>query len=351
MNFLWPGLLLLLGLVPLIIAIYAWMLRRRGRFAVRYSSLALVREELPKYSRLRRHLHFALFLLALVSLVFAISRPVASLPAPASSSTIILAIDVSRSMCTTDIPPNRLEAAKKAALTFIKDWEYKAQIGVVAFAGFAAIIQPPTQDQEVLQDAIESLNTGRRTAIGSAILKSIDAIAELDKSIAPSQNGPSSGATPTPVPEGTYAPAIIILLTDGASNSGPAPQNAAQQARDRGVRVYTIGFGTANENAAMPNCDQHFQSGSQNDPPQFFGGGWNFRRGIDEETLRQVADMTGADYYSAQSASDLEKVFQGLPINFTTRQEMTEVSVLFTGLGAILALLAITLSLAWHTLP
>src|SRR3989337_538661 len=144
MALLWPGFLALLGLIPLIVAIYIWMLRRRRRFAVRYSSLALVREALPQQSRLRRYLPFALFLLALASLVIALGRPVAIVSVPAGQTTIILAIDVSRSMCSTDIQPNRLEAAKAAALSFIQSQRPGTQIGVIAFAGFAEMIQPPT---------------------------------------------------------------------------------------------------------------------------------------------------------------------------------------------------------------
>jgi Ca-activated chloride channel family protein len=330
------------------------MLRRRRRFAVRYSSLALVREALPQQSRLRRHLPFALFLLALASLVIALGRPVAIVSVPAGQTTIILAIDVSRSMCATDIQPNRLAAAKAAALSFIERQGSATQIGIVAFAGFAELIRPPTSDQEVLQDVVESLSTGRRTAIGSGILESLDAIAEIDKSVAPSVIGPSSGVEPTPVPRGAYAPAIIVLLTDGVSNSGPFPLDAAQQAVVRGVRVYTIGFGTATESSPFggPQCPRgdSFGGGQQFGGGGGFGGG-GFRRGIDEETLKQIADMTGGEYYSAESAGELQSVFQNLPTYLITRHETTEISVVFTGVGAFLAAIAIVLSLIWHPLP
>jgi Ca-activated chloride channel family protein len=351
MDLLWPGFLLLLGLMPLIVAAYIWMLRRRRRFAVRYSSLALVREALPHQSRLRRHLPFALFVLALASLVIALGRPVAIVSVPTGQTTIILAMDVSRSMCSTDIQPNRLEAAKAAALSFIQSQKPGTQIGVIAFAGFAELIQPPTTDQEVLQDVVESLTTGRRTAIGSGILKALDAIAEIDKSVAPSVSGPASGVAPTPVPRGAYAPGIIVVLTDGVSNAGPLPVDAAQQAADRGVRVYTIGFGTENETIPFggPQCrgGDPFGGGGQFGG----GGGGRFRRGIDEATLKQVADMTGGEYYAATSAGELHDVFQNLPTYLITKHETTEISVVFTALGALLAALAIGLSLIWHPLP
>jgi Ca-activated chloride channel family protein len=354
MGLLWPGFLVLLGLIPLLVAAYIWMLRRRRRFAVRYSSLALVREALPHHSRLRRHLPFALFLLALASLVLALGRPVTVVSVPAGQVTIILAIDVSRSMCSTDIKPSRLKAAEAAALSFIDRQKSTTQIGIVAFGGFAELIQPPTNDQEVLQDAVESLTTGRRTAIGSGILKSLDAIAEIDKNVAPSVTGASSGVEPTPVPKGAYAPDIIVLLTDGVSNSGPLPLQAAQQAADRGIRVYTIGFGT-DHNDSIPACDRQFQGGDPFGNGQQFGNGGQFgggfRRGIDEATLKQVANMTGGTYYSATSAGELQDVFQNLPTYLITKHETTEVSVAFTAFGALLAALAIVLSLIWHPLP
>jgi Ca-activated chloride channel family protein len=359
MDLLWPGFLLLLGLLPLILAAYILMLRRRRRFAVRYSSLALVREALPRHSRLRRHLPFALFLLALSSLLIALARPVAIVSVPTGQTTIILSIDVSRSMCSTDIQPTRLEAAEAAALSFIQRQKSTTQIGIVAFAGFAEVVQPPTTDSEALQAAVESLTTGRRTAIGSGILKSVDVIAEIDKSIAPSVTNTSPGVEPTPVPKGAYAPDIIVLLTDGVSNAGPEPLDAAQQAADRGVRVYTIGFGT--ENGSIPICPRQFQGGGplDNSNSQFGGGGFGgggfggggFRRGIDEATLKQVADVTGGTYYSAESAGELQNVFQNLPTYLITRHETTEISVAFTAIGALLAAIAIVLSLIWHPLP
>jgi Ca-activated chloride channel family protein len=352
MALLWPGFLYLLGIIPVLIAIYVWMLRRRRRFAIRYSSLSLLREALSHQSQIRRHLPFAYFLVALASLALAMTRPVSIVSVPSRQTTIILAIDVSRSMCSTDIEPNRLEAAKAAAISFIESQSPDRLIGLVAFAGYGELVQPPTNDQEVLEDAITSLIVGRRTAIGSGILKSLDAIAEIDNTVAPSTSSSSGPVEVTPVPEGAYAPAIIVLLTDGVSNAGPLPLEAAQQAADRGVRVYTIGFGTAQGSESRMICDPQFQSG---DPfgGGFFGGGGGggFRRGIDEVTLKQVAELTGGSYYSAESADELQKVYESLPTHLITKHETTEISVIFTAMGVFLAALAIALSLIWHPLP
>jgi Ca-activated chloride channel homolog len=352
MDLLWPGFLFLLILIPVLIGVYIWILRRRRRFTVRFSSLSLVRAALPRYSRWRRHMPFALFLAALVSLIFALVRPVTVVAVPTNQTTIILAIDVSRSMCSTDIEPSRLEAAEAAAISFIESQKYTTHIGIVAFSGFAELIQPPTTDREALRSAIQSLATGRRTGIGSGILKAIDAIAEIDPNVTPSINDLTTGIEPTPPPNGAYAPSIIVLLTDGASNVGPLPVDAAQQALDRGVRVYTIGFGTA-QGSDFPRCDDQFMGREPfNGGNQQFGGGGGppggFRRGIDEDTLKQVADMTGGTYYSAESGNELQSVFENLPTYLIVKHEVMEVSVAFTAIGALFAILAVALSMLWN---
>ena len=355
MDFLWPGLLVFLGLLPILVAAYAWSLRRRRPSGVRYSSLALVREALPGSSRLRRHLPFALLVLAVGALVVALARPVLILSVPTNQTSIILAIDVSGSMCSADIPPSRLQAAEDAAAAFIAHQGSTTQIGIVAFSGFAEVVQAPTTDVAILLDALRSLATGRRTAIGSGILTSIDAIAEIDPSVARSQTDSRPGVPPTPVVKGAYAPDIIVVLTDGVSNAGPLPLDAAQQAADRGVRVYTIGFGTPGGGSFDPTCAPQFVG---HEPPGAFGGGGppggfggGFRRGIDDATLKQVADLTGGTYNPAESASELESVFAGLPTSLITKHEVTEIGFAFVALGALLAALAALLGRAWRPLP
>jgi Ca-activated chloride channel family protein len=247
-------------------------------------------------------------------------------------------------------------AAQSAALNFIERQPAGTQIGVVAFARFAELIQPATDDQSALSAAVQSLTTGRRTAIGNGILKSLDAISEIDETVPPSTTGASPEFEVTPVPRGAYVPHIIVLLTDGASNSGPLPVEAARQAADRGVRVYTIGFGTA-RGGDMVCSAQLLGAGRFDNNDQFGGfgfggfGGGGFRRGIDEETLKQVSAMTGGEYYSAESAAELESVFEDLPTNLITRHETTEISVAFTAVGALLAALAVGLALMWQPLP
>ncbi|HEV7809679.1 MAG TPA: VWA domain-containing protein, partial [Candidatus Limnocylindrales bacterium] len=316
---------------------------------------SLIRAAAPSPSRRRRHLPFALFAAAVTALIVALGRPAMVLSVPTNQTTIILSMDVSGSMCSTDIAPTRLQAAEDAAIAFVNGQKARTQIGIVAFSGFAAVVQAPTSDRTTLTDAIRSLTTGRRTAIGSGILAGIDAIASVDPTVARSVIPGRPGAEPTPVLPGAYVPDIVVLLTDGASNTGPEPIDAAQQAVTRGVRVYTIGFGSAEGGDLEPACRQQFlgnEPGGGGLGGGFGGGGLGgFRRGIDEDTLRQVADATGGTYYPAESAAELQKVFEGLPTTLITKREVVEVSAGFVGLGGLLAAMALLLGRAWRPLP
>jgi Ca-activated chloride channel family protein len=323
------------------------MLRRRRRYAVRYSSLSLVREALSPYAQWRRHLPFALFLLAVIGLVLALARPVAVVAVPSNQTAIILAIDVSRSMCSTDILPNRLAAAQVAARSFIERQPAGTRIGIVAFAGFAQLIQRPTTDRAALEFAVDALTPSRGTAIGSGIVEALAAIAEVNPNVAP-----VGAAAPAPGVE--YAPEIVVLLTDGVTTTGTPPLEAAQEAAARGVRVYTIGFGTENGSQSGLDCgDGQLGWGAGGGGQQFGGGGFGgrFRRGIDEAALEEIAELTGGGYYAASSTDELQEVFRSLPLTFATRAEATEISAVFAAAGALLAALAISLSLLWNPQP
>jgi Ca-activated chloride channel family protein len=312
---------------------------------VRYSSLSLVRAALPPQAGWRRHVPAGLFLLALGSLVGALARPQAVVAVPTGRATILLAIDVSRSMCATDVLPSRLEAAKVAALTFIRRQSPDTQIGLVAFAGFAQLVQPASTDRQALESAVAALTTARGTAIGSGILAALDAIAELNPGTVqaiPVTGGDEAGALVPPAPE------IVVLLTDGVTTTGMPPLEAAQRAAERGVRVFTIGFGTASGGAAWA-CGSF--AGSNLQGGFMGGGGGGFRRGIDEDTLQDIAELTGGAYYAAESSGELEEVFRVLPTTIITKPELMEISVVFAALGALLALSAMLLALWWQPLP
>lgn len=355
MDVLWPWFLLLLGLFPLLVAVYIWVLRRRRRFAVRYSSLSLVREALAGGPNWRRHVPPALFLLGLACLVLALARPVAAVQVPLNRTSIILALDISRSMCATDVPPNRLTVAQDAAMAFIDDQAAGTRIGLVAFAGFAEIVVPPTHDKDRLQDAIQNFTTSIGTAVGSATLKGIDAIAEINPAVEPSGVDLNTAGGDSEPQEKTYQPDIIVLLTDGANTAGPRPLDAAQQAADRGIRVYTIGFGTQDPGQMV--CSPQQIGGGGYEGWGGGGGGWGGGGGgwggvpryllIDEPTLQGMAELTGGEYYRAESADQLLDVFLNLPIQVALQKQTTEISVLFSSLGAILLTVAVALSLAW----
>ncbi|MBE2222668.1 MAG: VWA domain-containing protein [Anaerolineae bacterium] len=360
MNFLSPWFLLLLLIIPLLIAAYMWMLRRRRKFAVRYSSLSLIREALPKRSKWRQHVPFALFVLAICSMIISLARPAALVQVPLNRTTIILALDVSRSMCATDVEPNRLTVAQEAALAFIDDQADGTQIGIVAFADFAELVVPPTTDKELLRGGVENLTTALGTAIGSATLKSLDAISEINANVAPSGIDLEGSENNAGI-AADYQPDIIVLLTDGANSRGPQPVDAAQQAVDRDVRVYTIGFGT--DNPGQMICTREQLGANPSGPGSgsggggfgggFGGGGGNFRQFlvIDEDTLQTVASMTGGDYYRAESAEQLYDIFLDLPTQIVLQEEALEISVVFAALGAVLALAAVSLSLKWNRYP
>jgi len=362
MGFYWPWLLLLLLLVPLLVAVYIWVLRRKRKAAVRYSSLSLIREALPKHAWWRQHLPFILFLLGLACLAVAVARPVAEVVVPLNRTTIILALDVSRSMCSTDVSPNRLTIAQDAALAFVEDQADDTRIGIVAFARFAEIIVPPTNNKEVLKRAIRNITTSIGTAIGSATLKSIDAIAEVNAAVALSGLNLEIEADELPL-EGTgYQPDIIVLLTDGANTHGPLPLDTAEQAAARKVRVYTIGFGTTNPGRMVCAPEQlggGTFGGGFGDPGGGFGGG-GFGGGgggsarflmLDEPTLQGVADITGGAYYRAEDAQQLYDIFTDLPREIAVQKERLEMSVVLSLLGAVFAVSALALALLWRRFP
>ncbi|MBI4785568.1 MAG: VWA domain-containing protein [Chloroflexi bacterium] len=333
MDLAWNWLLLALLVVPLFIAAYLRAQRRRKRFTVRYSSLMVVKVALRRGPGWRRHIPPVLYLLALTAMLIGAARPFADSLLPKQEATVILAMDVSSSMSADDIKPSRLDAAKTAARAFVQKRQPTTRVGVVAFSGTATLVQIPTVDHDLVLAAINRLVPLRDTAIGSAILTSLDAIFELvgapsrGQVIATTQIAPLT--TPTPVPKGNHIPAVIVLLTDGQNTWGPPPLVAAQQAAERGVRVYTVGFGT--------------QVGA----PLRGGGGSVSRTHLDEPTLQGVAQMTGARYFYAEDESALVAIYNNLDTQLILRTERIELAVAFAAVAALLLVVGGALSLAW----
>ena len=290
--------------------------------------------------------------------MIALGRPVVVLSVPANQATIILAMDVSGSMCSTDIDPTRLQAAEDAAVAFVTSQSSGSEIGLVAFSGLAAVIQPPTTDQQAprRRDPQPDDRSPDRDRQRDPRLHRRDRRGRPERR--PRDPPGRPGTAPDPVVKGAYVPDVVVLLTDGANNAGTPPLDAAQQAVDRGVRVYTIGFGTAAGAELDAVCRQQFigrepagAGGFGFGGGAFGGGGGGFRRGIDEDTLKAVASLTGGEYYPAESASELEQVFRDLPTTTITKSEPVEVSAGFVGLGAVLAAMALLLGRAWRPLP
>ncbi len=344
MTFLWPEMLWLLLLVPAAAAMYLWVLRRKRRAALRYASLALVREALGAGARFRRHVPAVLFAFALALLLFATARPAAIVMLPSAHETVILAIDVSGSMRATDVKPNRLVAAQEAAKTFIAGQPKTTRVGVVSFAATAAVVQPPTHSRDDIVAAIDRLQLQRGTAVGSGILISLKTIfpdVEFDlrsnnprgsapraAPLDPARKDDKDKAVPKPVAPGSYNAAAIILLTDGQTTTGPDPVEAARMAAERGVRVYTVGVGT--------------QAGEI-----IVGDGWSFHVRLDEEALKTISNLTRGEYFYAGNAADLQKIYSKLNTKVFFEQKETEITALFAGAGALFAFFAALLSLLW----
>lgn len=350
MTFEWPLAFLVLLAVPLVLLVAWWSRRRRRRAAVRVTSAALVRAALPGRTAWRRRLPAALLVAGLAVLAVGAARPQAVVAVSKSSTTILLALDVSGSMCSTDVAPNRLEVAQKAAADFIRAQPGGARIGLVVFAAVAGLVVPPTDDTGKLLDALKHLTTARGTAIGQAILTSVDAIAEVDPSVAPTGSNVQADAG------APYAPEVVVVLTDGANTQGVDPSDAATVAAERKVRVYTIGFGTTTPAPMVCSADQTDGEwdGGWGGPGPGGGGGFGGGSGrgnplvIDEPALQGVADTTGGRYYRAESAGELESVLAKLPRTITMTHKHTDLANWFAGAGALLAVVAIALSLWWN---
>ena len=346
MTFLWPNALWLLVLLPLLVGLYLALIARRKKMALAYSDFGLLKEALGARQSMRRHVPPALFLTALAVMILALARPAAVVTLPSQHETVMLAMDVSGSMRADDVKPTRLAAAQAAARAFIKDTPKTTRIGVVAFAGSAALVQAPTQNRDDVYAAIDQLQLQNATAVGSGILASLKAIfpdqdfdlkvplpmragsAAFGGSRPPTVLGAPAKVEQKPVPPGSYKSAVVILLTDGQTTTGPDPVEAARLAADRGVRVFTVGVGTP-------------------DGQILTGEGWSIRVRLDEDALKVIADLTRGEYFFAGNAPDLKKIYQGLNSKLVMEKKETEITAFFTGVAALFALVAAGLSLLW----
>jgi Ca-activated chloride channel family protein len=339
-TFVWPKMLWLLALLPLLVLLYLWVLKRKRKTTVRLSSVALAKLAAGSGPGWRRHVPPLLLLLALGTLLLAVARPMATLTLPLSERTIMLAMDVSGSMRAEDVKPNRLVASQEAARAFVNNLPREVRVGVVSFAGTAAVVQAPTDSREDVLKAIDRFQLQRGTATGSGIILSLATLFPDDgieiQHITGQRSFPGNNnniakkeAKPfTPVPAGSYSSAAVIMLTDGQRTTGPDPLDAAKMAAERGIRVYTVGIGTTGGEVIG------FE-------------GWSMRVRLDEETLKNISALTQGEYFYAGTAEDLKKVYESLSSRMVVERKETEITALFAALGALLAAAAAGLSLWW----
>ena len=343
MSFIWPSMLWLLVALPLLVLLYLWLLSLKRRTTVRLASVQVAKLALGKGPGWRRHVPPLLMLLAVASGLFAVSRPTATITLPMAERTIMLAMDVSGSMRAEDVKPNRLVASQEAAKAFVGNLPREVKVGVVSFAGTAAVVQAPTTSRDDVIAAIDRFQLQRGTATGSGIILSLATLFPEQgieiQHVTGQKNFPGGTGKDkdirkpdkpafTPVPPGSYTSAAVIMLTDGQRTTGPDPLDAAKMAAERGIRVYTVGIGTTGGETIG------FE-------------GWSMRVRLDEETLKNISILTHGEYFYAGTAEDLKKVYEGLSSRMVVERKETEISAVFAALGALLSVLAVGLSVWW----
>lgn len=337
LTFQWPMLLWLLALVPLLVVFYLRLLARQRRIAQRFASLTMVGTPPGATGALRRHGPAILLLLGLAALILAVARPQAVIVLPTRVDAIILAMDISGSMRATDIKPNRLAAAQNAAKTFIANQPSQVRIGVVSIASTATLVQSPTDKREDVIAALDRFQLQKGTALGSGVVIALATLVpetgiDVDKIIfGRSARGwpgnSSAGENFKPVPPGSNNTVAIVLLSDGVSNFGPDLMEAGKLAAERGVRVYTVGIGTAQGDTLSVD-------------------GWSMRVRLDDEALKKIATMTHGEYFQASDSGELKRIYRQLGARLTLgKGRMTEVTALCVAIGALLAMLAVMFSM------
>ncbi len=329
-TFIWPVMLVFLLLIPLFVLLYLRMQQRRRQLVTQAGSLGFLRSGTGNNLGARRHLPPLFFLLALAILIIAFARPQMTVSLPRIEGTVILAFDVSGSMAAADMKPTRIDAAKAAAKDFIERQPPSVQIGVVAFSDSGLSVQAPTNDQGAALAAINRLTAQRGTSLANGIFASLTAIALGSN---PPTNyysslTPTPAPSPTPVPKGTYTSAVIVLLTDGENNENPDPLTAAQAAADQGVRIYTVGLGSAAGTTLHVN-------------------GFNVFTQLDENMLQQISETTGASYYNAEDEEQLFDIYDHLTPQLVIKPQEMEVTSILAGVGIVMMLIGGTISLLW----
>jgi Ca-activated chloride channel homolog len=330
MTFIWPPMLAFLVLIPLFVWVYWRLQRKRRQMAEQYGNFTITSGNVTRRLGIRRHIPSMFFLVALTLMIIALARPEALIGVPRIEGTVILAFDISGSMAADDLEPTRLEAAKAAAEDFVQRQPPTVQIGVVVFSDSGLAIQQPTYDQDDVLVAIRRLDPARATSLGNGMLVSLNVI---DTNAGETTNyysnlTPVPTLTPTPVPPGTYTSNAIVMLTDGENTNEPDPLEVAQSAADRGVRIYTIGIGSAK--GTTLNVE-----------------GFNVFTQLDEALLQQIAQLTGGSYYNAESREELIDIYNNLNRQFVIKPEPMEITSILAGISILMLLIGGAVSLLW----
>ena len=322
MTFIWPWVLLSLLAVPVCVFLYLRLQRRRSRDAASLGTLGVVRQDTAAMVRRRRHIPPLIFLIGVALLAFASARPQLTLPLPRMEGIVILAFDVSASMAADDVEPTRLDAAKQVAGSLVEHRPDSARIGVVAFGEGGLVVQPPTDDEDALHATIDRLVPQSGTSLGRGIVTALNQLAE-DPSFGSADDSAGTADSGTGL-----APAVIVLLTDGENTDPPDPLEAAQMAIDQGVRVHTVGVGTAD--GAVVEVD-----------------GFNLFTQLNEPVLEDIALLTEGTYFTVQQIDDVQSVYEELETEFVVEPREVEVTSVLAGVCALLFLFGGALSLLW----
>jgi Ca-activated chloride channel family protein len=313
MSFQSPIALLALVAIPVLAALY-WLAQKRRRvYAVRFTNLELLGQVVPRGPGIRRHLPTALFLLALTGLAFSFAKPQATINVPGDRSNVMLVIDVSGSMQATDVQPTRLAAAQNAAQSLVDSLPPNASVGLVAFNASAFVIAPLSSDRDALRAGLQSLRARGGTAIGDGLNLALDQL-----------GAPTSG------PWGAHPPSMVVLLTDGVSNAGTPPEEAATRAAAERVPVNTVGVG------------------SRGGQPVFVLG--QDVGGVDEQALQSMAQQTSGKFFFATEAGQLQQIYASLGSQFGWKHEKVDLTVPFAIAGTLVLVAGAGFSLMWFRL-
>ncbi|GAA3695340.1 VWA domain-containing protein [Microlunatus aurantiacus] len=305
LSFIAPDRLWILLVIPLLLAAYVFAARRKNRRGMRFTNTSMLDIVVPKQSQWRRHLAVALSLLSLVTLTAAFARPSTQIDVPRERATVVIVIDASQSMQATDVAPNRLAAAKAAAVEFVESIPDKYNVSVVSMAGNSSILVPPTLAHNTVENAINSIQLQDGTAIGEGIYTALRALQQAPKD----PNKPDS-----------VAPGAIVLLTDGSNTAGRAPMQAAAEARNAKVPIYTIAYGTENGYVDL--------DGKREPVP------------VDHDLMKQIAATTNGDYFAAATLEQLDRVYDNIGTEVGYEKAEREVTSRFAGYGLAFAVLA-----------